>query len=316
MFDISRLLSHLSWGHSVNSPVLSTKDEQVPSLPHSLWRSDEIGYLKWREHRPAPHSAENPGSKQSKHGYLPACVSMPPGAQRVLVMERGSGEPCVHTLCAHQMKAGMRDSHVIPTLSPSKSPVVSVLFHLPTTTLNSFWTLRSLVTGHRPLRVSPGAFLSVLGQPVICACELPNSLPTPLVSSSAFSDNGQRFSECWVPELGAVSAIGVTPGPTARVPTLTPFLGTKNGPEMQLWSRILWGKSTGKECVQNKINRASQDIRLCPTLPPWTLVRGLGTWGCSHITGMGTPHIPSGLRAPGRGPGHQHVGVMCECVCV
>ena len=190
--------------------------------------------MKGRERRPAPHSAENPGSKQSKHGYLPACVCMPPRAQRVLVTERGSGEPRVCTLCTHQMKVGMCDSHVIPTLSLSKSPVLSALLHLPTTTLSSFWTLGSLVTGHRPLRVSPGAFLSVLGQPVICACELPNSLPTPPVSSSAFSDNGRRFSECWVPELGAVSAIGVTPGPTARVPTFLPFLGTKNGPEMQL----------------------------------------------------------------------------------
>ena len=93
MFDISRLLSYLSWGHSVNSPSLSTKDEHVPSLPHSLRRSDEIGCLKGRERRLAPHSAENPGSRQSKHGCLPMSVCVPPRAQSVLVMEWGSGGP-------------------------------------------------------------------------------------------------------------------------------------------------------------------------------------------------------------------------------
>lgn len=119
MFNLNHLLSHLSWGHSVNSPVLSTKDEHVPSLPHSLQRSDDIGCLKGRECSLAPHSAENPGSKQGKHGCLPVCAHMPPRAQRVLVTERASGEPRVHTLCVHQMKAGMRDSHVMPTLLPS-----------------------------------------------------------------------------------------------------------------------------------------------------------------------------------------------------
>lgn len=122
MFDISHFLSYLSWGHSVNSPILSTKDEHVPSLPHSLRSSDEIGCLKGRERRLAPHSAENPGSRQSKHGCLPACVRVPPRAQSVLVMERGLGGPRVHTLCVDQVKAGTRDSQPVPTRHPPRLP--------------------------------------------------------------------------------------------------------------------------------------------------------------------------------------------------
>lgn len=169
MFDISRLLSYLSWGHSVNSPILSTKDEHVPSLPHSLQRSDEIGYLKGRERRLAPHSAENPGSRQSKHGCLPMCVHVPPRAQSVLVMEWGSGGPRVHTLCIYQVKARTRDSQSVPTTPPSEA--ARGVCRSPCAHHHSqhIWILGPLVTGPRPLRVPSVMFLSMLGQPVICS---------------------------------------------------------------------------------------------------------------------------------------------------
>lgn len=62
------------------------------------------------------------------------------------------------------------------------------------------------------------------------------------------------------------------PTPLCQILTFPSFLGTKNGPKIQLWSMTLKGKSAGKDFLQNKINRASQNIASAPSFLFWRLV--------------------------------------------
>lgn len=93
----------------------------------------------------------------------------------------------MHTLCVHQMKGlGCATAMSCPRCCPPPSAHHhSRLIVDPGVT--STWT-----------QALEGLFWNIFkhagSRPVICTCELSNSLPTPPVPSSAFSDNGWGFS--------------------------------------------------------------------------------------------------------------------------